>query len=172
VVSGRWIDIDKRYKNSQLAENILADLMNDKWWIFEKILSSEEIEIVDNKLDGTAQEISEEFRNINIWDQNFLDLIWFADIKEINQDYSYLSPEQKIKISTLSRIKEQIKTNPELDIISALQETVTQTASELYDPLNDLLGHDWHDIIWKKSWDYWLSGIDGEIFNLYQDIVW
>lgn len=172
MVSWRWIDIDKRYKNSQLAENILADLMNDKWWVFEKILSSEEIDIVDNKLDGTAQKIAEEFRNINIWDQNFLDLIWFADIKEINQDYSYLSPEQKIKISTLSRIKKQIKTNPELDIISALQETVTKTASELYDPLNDLLGHDWHDIIWKKSWDYWLSAIDGEIFNLYQDIAW
>lgn len=172
VITWRWSDIDDRYRDPELAENILADLMNDKWWVFEKILDAEKIDIVDDKLDWTAQEISNEFKNINIWDQNFLDLIWFSDIKEITEDYSNLSPEQKIKISTLSRIKEQIKTNPELDIISALQETATKTASELYDPLNDLLGHDWHDIIWKNSWDYWLNWLDWDIFNLYQDIAW
>gem|GEM_PF-6673844 len=110
------------------------------------------------------------FSNIEIEGKNFLDVIGFSDIRDITGEYSQLSPEEKIKVSTLSRVLLEIQKNPNLNIIEALQEIAVKTASELYDPLCDILGHDWHDVLGKDAYSYGLSGIDGEIFNLYQNI--
>jgi len=170
IITGRGNDIDDDYRDPELAESILVELMNGKEWVFEKILQAEKIEIVDDTLAGSPTEIVARFANIDIQGHNFLDMIGFSDVRNITGEYKNLSPEQKIKVSTLSRVLLEIQKNPKLDVVQALQEITVKTASELYEPLCDILGQDWHDIIGKKSSDYGLSGIDGEIFDVYQNI--
>ncbi|MCH2188768.1 hypothetical protein MK079_02995 [Candidatus Gracilibacteria bacterium] len=170
AITGRGNDIDDDYRDPDLAHIILADLMNDSGGVFEKILAHEQIAITDEKLSGSAMEISQHFTGIEVGGKDFLDMIGFSDVKNITQEYESLSPEQKIKISTLSRIRDQLKKNPELDVAEALQKTTIQMAEELYEPLNDILGHDWHDIVSKDADDYDITGVDADIFNTYQDL--
>ncbi len=173
TITWRNWNTDRRYREPWLANNILISLLDDKWWVFETILEKEKMEIVDEKVTDSPINIYNRFNNVKIWEQNFLDIIWFDDLWnmwEWASDYVNLSPEQKIKISTLSRIEQKLKENPNLDVVKALQEIAVDTAVELYEPLNDELWHDWHDIVSKNSDNYGIEWIDKEIFDLYQDI--
>ena len=151
--------------------------MYKKDWIMRKI--SENIKIEDKKIVNKAPwEIVREFKSkYKPWEGiKILKLLGFKDIStekfESRKHYDKLSLQQKVEISTLVRLMEAQKENPEKDLWELLQ-TVAKTWYEtVITALNENFDASLFDWNWKNSKDYWLKWTEAEIFDLFNDIQW
>lgn len=178
IITGRFWDIDNRLKDPELSNNVILHILQQKWWIMDKINNSGEIEIEDEKVWETPpKEIvaSSVAKLSSVWGEKLLTRIWFGSVLNIEEwnNYQEISLENKIKISALVRLLDKIWTKDITDL-SELKElflTVSKEANRaVVEWLNENFDASWSDWNGKNSADFGLEWVQAEIFDLYNDI--
>ena len=183
-IHGRaWID--NRLKDPHMSNEIIIHIMWKEWGVMDRINESWKIIIEDKEVGKKSpiKIVSDTISKLQVrhpdsgeiipWN-GLLEKLWFSDVIWLQEDnYQNLRLEQKVKISILVRLLKKIESGEPISLekLEVLFRKVAEDWNKaienwLSDNFNASL-FDWNG---KDSKDFWLTGIEAEIFDLYNDI--
>lgn len=180
------IDIDEMFKAQNVANQALIHIMYREWWLLEEIQDKKEVTLEDEAMQwktpswllNEAKELFNSSVNNEIegyWKKTLNSLDFTADLDKPYEDLSF---EEKVKIWSLARMLQKLKTlNPEqIKDESVLEELSAELVKESFESLNESFSDNFDETLFDWDWtgaeDLGLKWTSAEIFELYQDINW